>query len=188
MREANLRCALQVAAVVLAAFPHTAYSTSAQTPSILTQPQEDFRDVSSSAVAKDLQERGIDPFTDTRAGLRTGFISYDMVVSQSHNLNSDQKGVTDAAHALNAGLAYAQLTSMVEVRTSKPGARIRYKLVGGGFPTEAMARLTNASDDSLPIGIYEFWSERAGVETSAHLSLRIIKPKVTVDLEERDNQ
>ena len=60
---------------------------------------------------------------------------------------------------------------------------IKYQLLGEQTAL-ALPELTNDAEDSIPIGLYAFWSERDGKATSRPETFRIIKPIVPLELDE----
>lgn len=143
-------------------------------------------DLSSSAIYAELKARGINPLVGSSQTLRQAFVRYDSALGGGHNLNNDSENIASSAKSLNAALGQMNLFSDVLVRTAEPGARIRYSLVGES-KVDALPQLSNLARDDLAIGIYNIWSERGGTATSTPIPFRIIKPHITLDLEEKVN-
>lgn len=142
-----------------------------------------FDDLSATAISADLKARGSDPLLGS-TDLRRAFVRYNLALGGGHNLNPGSEDAAKSARALNAAMGELKLTSDVQVHTARPGARIRYKLIGEN-EVGAFAQLSNAAKDDLRIGIYLIWAERGGSVTSAPMQLRIIKPHVPIELEEK---
>lgn len=140
-------------------------------------------DLSATAISDDLKERNIDPLLGSD-DLRRAFIRYNLAVGGTFYLNQNSEDAAKSARALNTAMGELKLTSNVQVSTTKPGARIRYRLIGetevGAFP-----QLSNSAQDDLRIGIYLIWAERNGTATSTPMQQRIIKPQFSIVLEEK---
>jgi hypothetical protein len=139
-------------------------------------------DLSSISIYTELQSRGIDPLLPTTDGaLRRAYVNYDFATGGGHNLQtSDSAG---SVERLNAALSKTAITSVVNVKTKEPGARIKYRLLGEQA-TLALPQLTNNAEDTVPIGLYTFWSERDGSASSKPERFRVIKQTVAIEIEE----
>ena len=101
-------------------------------------------------------------------------------LSESKTKDEEAEAEKDLSHALrNTGYL-----AEVIFRTKREGARVKYQLITDEA-VRSVSRLTNTSDPyKLPIGIYHFWTERKGVQTSSILTLDIVFPHDTVEFEE----
>jgi hypothetical protein len=139
-------------------------------------------DLSSVAVRSALKSRGLDPLLDTASPtLSNAYAGYKF-----GSLRGDEEGPhSDASiKPLNEALTGLAITSIVQPHTARPGARILYRLIGEEDAT-ALPQLTNHADESIPIGIYYFWSERDGRATSERERFVVIRSHVRLDIEER---
>jgi hypothetical protein len=156
----------------------------AQQNSLQAAPSRSVRadDLSSIALYTELQSRGIDPLLPTTdESLRRAYVNYDFATGGGNNLqSSDSAG---SVEKLNAALSKTAITSVVNVKTKEPGARIKYRLLGEQA-TLALPQLTNNAEDIIPIGLYTFWSERDGSTTSKPETFRVIKQTVAIEIEE----
>jgi hypothetical protein len=142
-------------------------------------------DLSPSAVRGDLKERGIDLSTESAPPvLRDALVEYDFVAGKGENLNSNTQEVLRSIKDLNAAIKLAALQSHVIVRTKDSGARVVYRLIGGG-DSLYFNQLTNHTEDDIPIGLYFVWAERGGQPTSSTTAkFKIIQTHTSIDLEE----
>jgi hypothetical protein len=143
-----------------------------------------FEDLSPMVIYAELKERGVDAVLGAPQEVRRAYAQYDTVFGNGHNLNTGTADAAKSATALNNALSQLNLASDVQVRTANPGARIRYRLVGAD-QIGALPQLSNSAEDNLAIGIYLIWAERANAQTSVPIPFRIVKPRITVDLEEK---
>lgn len=143
-----------------------------------------FEDVSSATLLSELGMRGLDPLSDSApAAIRDAFVEYDFSIGGGHNL-AENPASLKSAERLSVALAASSLQATVRVRTALPGARVRFRLVGRTLE-QMFPRLTNDSEDQLPIGLYYIWAERNNVATSSRKGIfRIVQSHLTIDLEE----
>ena len=148
-------------------------------------PRSDPSDLSPGAVREELKVRGVDlSAASTPRALRDASVEYDFVAGKGQNLNSDHEQVLKAIKDLNMGFKQTSLQSHVAVHTKKPGARVMYRLIGGGDSLQ-FNQLTNNTEDDVPIGLYFVWAERNGHPTSPKTSpFKLIKARISIDLEE----
>jgi hypothetical protein len=160
---------------ILEAQPNSTHATNVASSS-------DLGDFSSAAIYAELKRRGLDPLRPTASkALRRAYVDYDFAAGGGHNLESSD--TVASARRLNNAFVQLALTSLVHVRTVRPGARIKYRLAGEDMIL-ALPQLTNNADDTIPIGLYYFWAERAGKATSQPEPFRVISPTVPIDIEE----
>ncbi len=76
--------------------------------------------------------------------------------------------------------------SFVAIRDGKTvhGARIKYRAIGRKLIHAVSQLATTDTPILLPIGIYDFWTEREGVQTSDELTVSVIQKTQIVDLVE----
>jgi hypothetical protein len=133
-------------------------------------------------VYAELKSRGLDPLHSTApAAVRRAYVKYDFATGGGHNLLSSESSAS--IKEFNAALSGTALTSVVHVKTKQPGARVKYRLLGEQSMV-TLPQLTNDAQDTIPIGLYSFWSERDGKATSRPENFRIIKPAVPIEIEE----
>jgi hypothetical protein len=144
----------------------------------------DLSDLSPDTVRRELGKRVDLSRPSTPQALQDGLVEYGFVAGPGANLNSNSEEVLKAIKDLNQGFSETSLQSDLTVHTARPGARVRYRLIG---QTDSMQfnQLTNQAEDKIPIGLYFVWSERGGRPTSSETAkFRIIQAKTRVDLEE----
>lgn len=83
---------------------------------------------------------------------------------------------------------YRSSVTFVTKRNNKTvhGARIRYKAIGRKLIHSVAELSTSKKATMLPIGIYYFWAERNGAQTSERLTLSVVEKKKVIDLVETD--
>jgi hypothetical protein len=138
-----------------------------------------------SLVQEELKARGVNVLDHSKAGAVTDdFVRYHFLSGDSSNLVSESPSVMKAAEKLAASLTGTGLRSKVVVRTKQDGARIHFQLIGRKEDISS-SRLTNDSEDEIPIGFYFIWGDRQGHPTSSKTDIfRIVSSKITVDIEE----
>ena len=83
-------------------------------------------------------------------------------------------------------LLHSGCTSTVDFRTSKSGALIHYVPIGRRKVTTGLVP-TNETNETLPIGIYHVWTERAGKVTSEKANIfRILRSQERVQVVENE--
>lgn len=130
----------------------------------------------------------------TSSGKRADFGDLDAPVRDALQVLNDSKSTQELLQALGVvsrSLHATSVKSNVRFRTSKEGARVRYRLHAYGevkdAPVLGANELTNADgSESIVIGFYYIWAERAGVATSSMDALfKITSKELTVELEEK---
>jgi len=161
--------------------------SSAKTSELASKNRVSPNELSPALVNQELKERGVDVLDPTRAApLKDAFVKYDYLAGDSTNLVSESPSVFKAAKQLAKTLGDTGLRSKVKVITKTAGARVHFQLIGLQNDTVS-SRLTNNTDDELPIGFYHIWTERQGVRTSSKTNIfRILKAEAIVDIEEMD--
>jgi hypothetical protein len=154
-------------------------------PQTKALPRSDPSDLSPAALREELRLRGVDLSAASKpGGLRDALVEYDFVAGKGTNLNSDNEEVLKAIQDLNLGLKQISLQSHVSVHTKEPGARVVYRLIGGGDSLQ-LNELTNHAEDDIPVGLYFVWAERNGHVTSPKTAkFKIIQTRTSIDLEE----
>src|SRR4030095_10524829 len=137
-----------------------------------------------NSVYRELAERGLDPLdAASPPAVRAAYVDYQAAVGDSLSLLNSPGGHS-SAETLSARLSETALRSQVRIRTTAPGARVVFRLIGRTV-AQRMTRLTNDAIEEMPIGLYQIWSERNGMATSSTSDIfRIIRRNVEVDLEE----
>jgi hypothetical protein len=182
MPQSGMNEKVSASLVLLLLIGSSSFVIAQQTPSAGSLKSGEVENLSSKAIYEELKARGIDPLSpSTPAKLRQAFVTYDFETGSGLNLETSAS--SKSAKQLNEGLQSTTLVSQVQVSTKFPGARIKYHLIGVETVT-AIPQLTNNAKDTLPIGLYWFWSERAGNSTSKPVPIRVIRPVVAIDIEE----
>jgi hypothetical protein len=138
--------------------------------------------LAAARLSDELAARGVDVRSDSMGeDFRQSYALYDAAYRRGVSLDSAE--FRTAAARMNRTLARAGIESFVKVTTAKPGARVRYRLIGEST-IQAFGPLTNKSEGDIPIGLYYFWAERSGTPTSRPLYQEILRPRVDIELEE----
>jgi hypothetical protein len=145
----------------------------------------DMSDLSSSILLSELRARGVDPLSASgSADLRDTFVDFDFRTGGGRNLMLTDDGLLKSAKNLSTALANMPERCLVRIRTPSPGARIKFRLISRDL-YQTFPQLTNATEDSLPLGFYHIWAERNEVRTSSNtIIFRVVKADLTIDLEE----
>jgi hypothetical protein len=142
-------------------------------------------ELSPTLVQEELKSRGVNVLDRSQAGAVTDdFVKYHFLAGDSTNLVSESPSALKAAQKLADSLGGTGLRSKVVVKTKTAGARIHYQLIGRNEDTPS-ARLTNDTEDEIPIGFYFIWADRQGHPTSPKVDIfRVVKPQIVIDIEE----
>ena len=141
--------------------------------------------LAAESVYQELKERGLDPLSAASPSeVTSAYIDYHATVGDSLTLLGSP-GAVSSAEELSAKLSATALRSQVRIRTTLPGARVLFRLIGRSA-AQRMPQLTNDAFEEMPIGLYQIWLERNGVATSSTSDVfRIIRRQVEVDLVEQ---
>ena len=170
-----------VAAIACAGVVSALVTTGAQS----TPAQIRANQLAAESVYHELKERGLDPLGGASSpALTSAYIDYHAAVGDSLTLLGSP-GAVSSAEALSSKLSETALRSRVRIRTTMPGARVLFRLIGR-TAAQRMTQLTNDAFEEMPIGLYQIWSECNGVATSSTSDVfRIIRRQVEVDLVEQ---
>lgn len=140
-------------------------------------------DLDLNALYSEAKERGIDlraPSTSRR--LREAFLYLDFVGGSAKF--GEDKAVREAATVLADELATTGTTSILRVRTGRPGAAVTYRSIARKVPISA-SQLTNDTQELVPIGYYFIWASHDGNQTPMERVYRVVAKTVEVHLAEQ---
>ena len=130
---------------------------------------------------KELRARGL---MDDRLAVGIGIDA--LIEHEDHDgvVHLSTDGEQLLAAATSAVLMNSSLTSTLKVSTTDAGAVIKYRLIARE-DEYTCARLTNETEEVVPVGLYHIWSERNGVATSSQTNqYRVIEEMKAVVLKE----